>query len=143
MSASCCREVVAESNSRTSFARFLIAHLLGAASYMRLAEVKQLPYQTTFLGGLDLDVGGTVVYGGLWAVATIGFIASAAAMLMGRAWWKPALVGVTLLSLVLTTLVWSDAPIGVIVNLVILAVLWLGPLFGERLHPCAYISSGA
>ncbi len=110
-----------------------LVHLLGAASYMRLAEVKQLPYQTTFLGGLDLDVGGMVVYGGLWAVATIGFIASAVAMLMGWARWKPALVGVTLLSLVLTTLVWSDAPIGVIVNLVILAVLWLGPRVGERL----------
>jgi len=104
-----------------------LVHLLGSASYMRLAVINQLPYKTTFLGGLDLGVVGTAVYGGLWAVATIGFIVSAVAMLVVWKWWKPALVSVTVLSLVLTTLVWSDAPIGVIVNLVILAVVWLRP----------------
>jgi hypothetical protein len=93
-----------------------LVHLLGAASYTKLAVIQQLPYKTTFLGGLDLGVGGMAVYGGLWAVATIGFIVSAVALLAVWKWWKPALVGVTVLSLALTALVWSDAPIGVIVN---------------------------
>ena len=112
-----------------------LVHLLGAASYTKLAVIQQLPYKTTFLGGLDLDTGGTAVYGGLWAVAAIGFIVSAVALLAGWKWWKPALVGVTVLSLALTALVWSDARIGVIVNMVILAVLWLGPRTTGWLSP--------
>ena len=105
-----------------------LVHLLGTASYMKLAAIRQLPYKTTLLGGSwELGASGIAVYGALWSVATIGFIFCAVAMLAGWGWWRSALIGITLFSLALTTLDWADAPIGVIVNVGILALLWFGP----------------
>lgn len=105
-----------------------LIHLMGTASYMRLAEVQGLPYKTTVLGGRwDLGAGGIAAYGALWAVAAVGFVVVALAFWFGGAWWQPALVAVTLLSLVLTALDWNVAFAGAIVNLVILLWLWLGP----------------
>lgn len=105
-----------------------LIHLMGTASYLRLAEVQGLPYKTTVLGGRwDLGENGVALYGALWALAAIGFVAAALAILFGWSWWLPALLGVTLFSLALTALDWNVAFIGVIVNVVILAWLWLGP----------------
>lgn len=105
-----------------------LVHLMGAVAYMKLAEIKQLPYKTTVLGGRwDLGLRGTTVYGALWAVAAIGFIVAALALLGGWNWWQPALLGVTLFSLVLTALDWGVANAGVIVNIAILAIVVLGP----------------
>ena len=105
-----------------------LIHLMGTVAYMRLAVIQQLPYKTTVLGGRwDLGASGTAVYGALWAVAAIGFIVAAAALLIGWQWWQPVLVGVMLLSLALTALDWDVAFAGVILNIAILALLWLGP----------------
>ncbi len=107
-----------------------LIHLMGTAAYMKLAVIDQLPYKTTVLGGRwELGPRGTTVYGALWAVAAIGFIVAAVALLSGWTWWQPVLIGVTLFSLILTALDWGVAYAGVIINIVILAVLWLGPLF--------------
>lgn len=105
-----------------------LIHLMGTAAYMKLAVIQQLPYKTTLLGGRwEIGASGTAIYGVLWAVAAVGFIVAAAALLMGWTWWQPVLVGVTLLSLALTALDWDVAFAGVILNSAILAVLWLGP----------------
>lgn len=55
------------------------------------------------------------------------FIVAAVALLAGWRWWQSVLVGTTLLSLALTALDWGDAYTGVMLNLVILALLWLVP----------------
>ena len=57
----------------------------------------------------------------------IGFVTAALALLAGCEWWKPVLVGVTLLSLALTVLDWSYAFMGAIVDIAILALVPLGP----------------
>jgi hypothetical protein len=107
-----------------------LIHLMGTVAYMKFAEIDQLPYKTTVLGGRwDLGQRGTTVYGALWAVAAIGFIVAAVALLSGWTWWQPVLLGVTLFSLVLTALDWGVAYAGVIINFVILAILMLRPLF--------------
>jgi hypothetical protein len=105
-----------------------LIHLMGTAVYLKLANIEGLPYKTTLLGG-HWDVGerGIRVFGALWAVAAVGFVVAAVALLAGWAWWQPALVGVVLVSLVLTTLDWSNAFAGALMNSIILAVLWLGP----------------
>jgi len=105
-----------------------LIHLMGTTAYMQLAVIQQLPYKTTVLGGRwDLGASGTAVYGALWAVAAIGFVVAAGALLAGWSWWQPVLVGVTLFSLVLTSLDWGVAYTGVFLNIIILAILWLGP----------------
>lgn len=105
-----------------------LIHLMGTVAYMKLGVIQQLPYKTAVLGGRwDLGAGGIAVYGVLWAVAAIGFVVAALAFWFGWAGWQPLLLGVTLLSLVLTALDWDVAFAGVILNIAILALLWLGP----------------
>jgi len=105
-----------------------LIHLMGTVVYTKLGTVKGLSYKTTLLDGRwDLGERGMAVFGALWAVAAVGFIVAAVALLLSWTWWKPVLVGVTLFSLVLTSLDWSVASAGIAVNLGILAVLWLGP----------------
>lgn len=105
-----------------------LIHLMGTVAYMKLAVIQQLPYKTTVLGGRwDLGAGGIAVYGVLWGVAAVGFVVAALAFWLGWAGWQPLLLGVTLLSLALTALDWDVAFAGVILNIVILALLGLGP----------------
>jgi hypothetical protein len=111
-----------------------LIHLMGTASYLQLATVQGLPYKTALLGG-RWQVGdtGIHVFGALWLIPAIGFVVAAIALLVGWAWWQPLLIGVTLVSLVLTLLDSSTAYAGVVINIVILAVLLLVPRFAERL----------
>ncbi len=104
-------------------------HLMGTAVYMKLGKVEGLSYKTTVLGGRwDLGEDGIRTFGALWAVAAVGFALAAVALMAGCVWWPPVLVGVVLLSLVLTILDGSQAFGGAIVDVLILAALWLGPL---------------
>jgi hypothetical protein len=108
-----------------------LIHLLGFVSYMRLATVPTLPYTTAVLGGrLDLGTAGMSVFGLAWGVAALGFVLVAAAYLLGWTWWRPALIAVTLLSLVITVLDTGPAKAGIVVNLVILALLLI-PRLGD------------
>jgi hypothetical protein len=105
-----------------------LIHLMGTTVYMKLGTLEALPYKTTLLSGRwDLGEGGIRAFGALWAVAAIGFVVAAVALLAGWGWWQPTLIWVALFSLVLTALDWSNAYAGVIINIVILAVLALGP----------------
>lgn len=111
-----------------------LIHFMGTTSYLQLADLPELPYKTTVLDGRwDLGESGVAVYGVLWAVAAIGFVIAALAFWLGWAWWQPVLLGVTLLSLALTILDWNVAFVGVIVNVAILALLWLEPRMGAVL----------
>lgn len=109
-----------------------LVHLMGTVTYMKLGTVQGLAYKTTLLGGRwDLGEKGIAVYGLLWAAAAAGFIVAAIALAAGWGWYRPALMGVAAFSLVLTALDWRVAFAGVIVNVVILASLWLAPAIGR------------
>ena len=107
-----------------------LIHLMGTTAYLKLAPVQGLPYKTTLLGGhWELGERGIAMYGVLWGIAALGFVVAAIAFWAGWGWWSAELVGVALFSLLLTALDWPVAYAGVIVNLLILALIWLGPLF--------------
>jgi hypothetical protein len=109
-----------------------LIHLMGTAVYARHAEIKGLGYKTTLLSGhWDLGQAGISAYGWLWVLPAVGFVVAAAALLAGRAWWNPVLVAVTLVSLVLTVLDWSNAFRGAVVDVAILALIF----FGSRIAP--------
>jgi hypothetical protein len=111
-----------------------LIHLMGTASYLQLANVQGLPYKTTLLSGRwNVGNNGIHVFGALWFIPAIGFIVAAVALLVGWTWWQPLLFGVTLVSLVLTVLDSSTAYAGIIINVVILALLFLAPRFLGRL----------
>ena len=102
-----------------------LIHLMATTVYRRLADVKGFGYKTTLLGGRwDVGSAGISIFGLLWAVAALGFVAASVGMLTGSSWWQPVLIVVSVFSLVLTGLDSSLAFAGVIVNLVILALLF-------------------
>ena len=66
----------------------------------------------------------------LWVIAAIAFVTVSAGAVMHSAWWLEAAVPVALGSLALTILELPEARIGVVVNVVLLAIL----LAALRLH---------
>ena len=111
-----------------------LIHLMGFAAYWPLAKISELPYKTSLLGGrVELGAAGMRLFSLLWLLAAIGFLISAAALLFGKPWWAPLMLGVTLLSLVICLLDWGAAFRGAIIDLVILLVLVV--VFGFRRQP--------
>lgn len=105
-----------------------LVHLMGTVTYMKLGTVQGLAYKTTLLDGRwDLGANGMALYGALWALAAMGFVVAAAALLAGWSWYRPLLLGAALFSLALTALDWQAAAAGAIIDAAILAWLWLGP----------------
>jgi hypothetical protein len=105
-----------------------LIHLMGTTVYMKLGSVSALPYKTALLGGrLQVGESGMAIFGALWALAALGFVATAIGLFADWSWWRPALIGVTLLSLLLTVLDMNVAIAGVLVNLAILIVMWASP----------------
>ena len=104
-----------------------LIHLIGTTVYLRLGEIKGFAHKTTLLGGRwDLGAAGIGVFGAHWAVAGVGFIVAAIGMLSGSSWWQPALIAVTVCSLILTALDSSLAFAGIGLNIVILiTVFWM------------------
>ncbi|AGB39810.1 hypothetical protein [Natronococcus occultus] len=105
-----------------------VIHFLGIGVYFELIEMADLPYKTTLLGGA-VDVGdvGIRIFAVLTAVAGVGFVASAVALVTDWRYWRELLLAVTAFSLVLTTFDWTVASAGVLANLAILAGLFVMP----------------
>ncbi|SDR00732.1 ABC transporter permease [Natronobacterium texcoconense] len=107
-----------------------LIHFLGIGVYFEVVEMADLPYKTTLLGGA-IDVGdiGIRIFAVLTAVAGIGFVASAVALVSDWRYWRLLLLAVTVFSLVLTALDWTVASMGVLANLTILAALFVQSIF--------------
>lgn len=101
-----------------------MVNLLGTAVYFELADVADFPYKTTLLGSaVNVGDAGMRVFGVLWAVAAIGFVAAAGGLFIDWEHW-PLLVGaVAVFSLTLTILDYTVAYAGIVVNLGILAAV--------------------
>jgi hypothetical protein len=112
-----------------------LIHLMGTTAYLKLGTIEALPYKTTVFGGAwDLGNGGIRVFGALWLLPAAGFVLCGVGMFAGWTWW-PALTGaMAVLSLGLTVADWGVAYAGAAVNVVILGLLWLGPLVSARLQ---------
>jgi hypothetical protein len=103
-----------------------VIHLIGTVAYTGLGHVEGLPYKTTLLGGRwDVGDAGISLFGFLWVLPAIGFVAAAIALLTGWTWWVPALLASSSISLVLVTLDWGNAYIGGILDVVILAAVFV------------------
>ena len=115
---------------RFAFAFFLlihgIAHLPGFVVPWRLATLTEMPYKTTLLNGaVDAGPVGARVIGLLWLLAGLGCVATAVAALRGIPGWPAFALGVLGLSLALSVLGWPDSGMGLVINLGLLAILFL------------------
>ena len=109
-----------------------LIHNMGLYVYWPVGELADLPYKTTLLSGeLDVGVWGIRIFGIFWAVAAIGLVAAAVAMLLQSDWWMPLLLVSTLLSLILCLLDYTVAWTGAALDVALLAVIALVPQFTE------------
>lgn len=107
-----------------------LVHLMGFLVYLRITEMKDLPYKTTLLGGRwELGDPGMRLFGVFWLLPLIGFAVAVYGLYADTSWWRPVLIGATLVSLALTGLDYKAAYAGAIINLVILGVAILYPVF--------------
>ena len=103
-----------------------LIHLMGTTVYMKLGSLDGFPYKTSILNGrMDLGESGIYIFGVLWALAAIGFVVTAAGLFTQSKWNQSLLIGVSIFSLVLTGLDWEIASTGFIVNVAILAIIWI------------------
>ena len=111
-----------------------LIHLMGFVAYWPLAEISELPYKTTLLGGRwDVGAAGMRLFSLLWIAAAIGLIAAAAGLAASQDWWFPLLWTAVLLSLIACVLDWGNAWRGAIIDLIILVPLLL--VWGLRIQP--------
>jgi hypothetical protein len=66
-----------------------------------------------------------LVLGVLWLMAGAGFVLGGIGLAADRSWWVPAAAASALLSLVLTGMWWQSAPVGIAIDLAVLAFLVL------------------
>jgi hypothetical protein len=108
-----------------------VAHLPGFVSEWRLANLEGIPYRTTILAGrADLGDAGIRVVGMLWLLSAVGFWVAGVAAISDLSWWIPVATAIALGSLLLSLVELPEARIGVVVNLAILAGLFIAPRFG-------------
>jgi uncharacterized protein YjeT (DUF2065 family) len=108
-----------------------IAHLPGFLVPWRLAAPADIPYTTTVLGGTaDLGPLGIRMVSLLWLTAALAFVIAGVATFLDDAAWRTLAIGATLASLALTVLGWPQARIGLVLNLMLLAFLFLGARVG-------------
>ncbi len=111
-----------------------LVHLMGLVSYLKLGEVQGLPYKTTVLDGrINLGNNGIGIYGGLWGVATLGFVFAAIGLLLNSSWWLPLLTTTAVFSLILTMVDLNVAMAGVVVNVALLILAWVAPRLPENI----------
>jgi hypothetical protein len=105
-----------------------LIHLMGFVAYFPLASLPELPYKTAILDGRwQIGAGGMRLYSVLWLLAAIGFVIGAIGVVAGWEWASALLLAITLASLVITAFDWTPAFRGALIDIVILAVLLLGP----------------
>jgi nicotinamide riboside transporter PnuC len=100
------------------------AHLVGLVGAFGWSQ--GVPHRTTVLAGrADLGEFGIRVVGTLWAVVALAFAATALGIVSRATWTSPLLLATTLASLALCAIRLPEAKIGLVIDIVIIAV-WIG-----------------
>ena len=99
---------------------------MGTAAYAYQINIIGFAENTKLLSG-HWDVGdfGMRLFGWLWILPAVGFVAVGLAILANWPWWKPVIIVVTFFSLALTVLDWSTAFMGGIIDVAILVLVLL------------------
>lgn len=105
-----------------------LIHLMGTATYLKLATINELPYKTALLDGRwEIGDSGIRVFGVIWLIATVIFIAAAYGLTAKQDWWQAVMLIAAVLSLVITVLDYKVAYAGIVVNVVIIVVALINP----------------
>ena len=105
-----------------------LIHLMGTATYLKLATINELPYKTALLDGRwEIGDSGIRVFGVVWLIATVIFAVAAYGLAAKQDWWQAVMLIAGALSLVITVLDYKVAYAGIVVNIVIIVVTLINP----------------
>jgi len=103
-----------------------IGHFPGWLVPWRAVTIKELPYKTTVLdGAFDLGAFGIRVVGALWLVATLVIVLGASALLVGTPWASSLVLLGTSFSFLLCISDLPAARVGALVNIGLIALLFV------------------
>jgi hypothetical protein len=124
---------------KLAFAVFLfihgLAHGVGFLTVSGLVENSDQPSEPTFLlTGFASDHWVFTVMAVVWLIGLVGFVISGIGVLTGTGWTLTAIVAATVLSTILSLLWVKSAPLGIVVNLIVIAAL-LVPAVSDRVLP--------
>lgn len=113
-----------------------VGHMLGWLPAWGIARFEGMSSHSWLLSGAFGEGGARVSAGILFIVPTLGFVAAAAGLLAGQAWWRPVAVGSAAASLACTALFPNAFSTGstigsVAVNLVVLYGILVADLGAE------------
>jgi len=98
-----------------------LVHVMGFYVYARLGEIEGLPYKTNVLKGkLEFKKIGMIVFGIIWLITAVGFVIGGVALGTGHEWAATLILWTSIISLIITSLDYSVAYMGIIVNIGIL-----------------------
>ncbi len=114
-----------------------LIHLMGFVAYWPLAQISELPYKTSFLGGrVKIGTAGARLFSVMWLLAALGFVISAVLMIFSRPAWANLMLVTVLLSLAIGILDWGTAFRGALIDVGLLLVLLV--VFGLRVQPAPF-----
>ncbi|MBV8445288.1 MAG: hypothetical protein JOZ92_05160, partial [Candidatus Dormibacteraeota bacterium] len=99
-----------------------LIHILGFLATWHIATGGTIA-STPYVGVYTPGEAPVLFLGVVWLVAAIAFVASATALVTRRTWWPQMTAASALVSLVLCSLWWRDAMVGLVVNLALVAFM--------------------
>jgi hypothetical protein len=75
-----------------------------------------------------------IAFGALWLIAMLGFMASAVGVVTNQPWWPAATIASVVISSLVVALWWTDAWVGSLLNVGILAVVAWQVTRRRRVH---------
>ena len=108
-----------------------LVHFLGLLIYFEITEIETLEYSTKVLGG-RIEVGdfGRGVLGIICVLIMITMVAAGVGLLLGTSWWYSLAQWSTVASTIVTILGWPDTRFGLLINILIFILLFLGRSLG-------------
>jgi len=100
-----------------------LVHLIGFAAALGLGRFEGVPATPAFPAGLTAGDPALAVLGVGWALAAMGFLASAIGVAAGASWWPRAAAAAAAVSLLLCLAWWSNTAAGALIDTVILVGL--------------------
>ncbi len=104
-----------------------LVHILGLLIFFEITEIETLPYSTKVLGErVDIGYIGIRLLGIIWLLILIAMVAAGIGLLLGTSWWYSFALWSTVASTVVTILGWSDTKFGLLINVLVFILLFLG-----------------
>jgi hypothetical protein len=105
------------------FALHGLVHALGLTAAWQVGPAGTVSASPGLVPAISAGTPQAKFLGVLWLIALAGFIAASAGLMAHLVWWRPVAAAACVVSLLLSIAWWSDAKVGALIDVAILAGL--------------------